>query len=174
MSRSLTTQAAAKYLNVGTTSIKRWADEGLLPCEKTAGGHRRFNIAALDRFRTREAGVMQDAVELPHLSREVIDALPYGVIQLDDAGVVLLYSRWESEFTGFAVENVEGKSFFSQVAPCTHNMLVMGAFLRGVREGVLDEEIDYTFTYRMEPRLVRLRLLRHQATQTNWITVKAR
>src|SRR5215470_14984746 len=30
-------------LGVGTTSIKRWADSGLLDCVKTPGGHRRYS-----------------------------------------------------------------------------------------------------------------------------------
>ena len=38
----LSTTEAAALLGVGTTSIKRWADEGILPCAKTVGGHRRF------------------------------------------------------------------------------------------------------------------------------------
>lgn len=30
-------------MDVGTSTIKRWADEGRLQCHKTAGGHRRFS-----------------------------------------------------------------------------------------------------------------------------------
>jgi excisionase family DNA binding protein len=43
----ISTQQAAALLGVGTTSIKRWADEGVLRCEKTVGGHRRFSRAAV-------------------------------------------------------------------------------------------------------------------------------
>jgi MerR family transcriptional regulator, light-induced transcriptional regulator len=46
----LSTQDAAALAGVGTTSVKRWADEGVLPCHKTAGGHRRFDRAVLERF----------------------------------------------------------------------------------------------------------------------------
>ncbi|MBT8492762.1 MAG: helix-turn-helix domain-containing protein, partial [Deltaproteobacteria bacterium] len=38
----LTTRQAAEIVGVGTTSIKRWSDEGKLPAIKTAGGHRRY------------------------------------------------------------------------------------------------------------------------------------
>jgi excisionase family DNA binding protein len=47
----LTTREAAELLRVGTTSIKRWADSGLLPCVKTPGGHRRFERGAVETFR---------------------------------------------------------------------------------------------------------------------------
>jgi excisionase family DNA binding protein len=46
----LTTQEAAALLGVGTTSIKRWADAGLLECVKTPGGHRRFPRSAVIAF----------------------------------------------------------------------------------------------------------------------------
>ncbi len=41
-------------LGVSEASVKRWADSGLLPMEKTAGGHRRFrpeDVAAVRRSR---------------------------------------------------------------------------------------------------------------------------
>ena len=46
----LTTAEAARLAGVGTTSVKRWADLKLLPCVKTAGGHRRYRRRELERF----------------------------------------------------------------------------------------------------------------------------
>ena len=46
----LTTAEAARVARVGGSSVKRWADQNLLPCVKTAGGHRRFRRADLERF----------------------------------------------------------------------------------------------------------------------------
>lgn len=50
--RRLTSREAARVLGVSEASVKRWADGGLLPMEKTAGGHRRFrpeDVAAVRR-----------------------------------------------------------------------------------------------------------------------------
>ncbi len=47
MDTFISTREAAALLGVGTTSIKRWADEGVLACEKTVGGHRRFSRDAV-------------------------------------------------------------------------------------------------------------------------------
>lgn len=53
----LSTADAARVLGAGPTSVKRWADTGVLDCVRTAGGHRRFTREALDRFmRLRELG----------------------------------------------------------------------------------------------------------------------
>ncbi|HEX2880707.1 MAG TPA: cobalamin-dependent protein [Polyangiaceae bacterium] len=50
MEALISTAEAARLAGVGTTSVKRWADEGLLPCQKTAGGHRRFVRYEVERF----------------------------------------------------------------------------------------------------------------------------
>ena len=39
----LSTVEAAALAGVGPSTIKRWTDMGLLPCVRTAGGHRRFD-----------------------------------------------------------------------------------------------------------------------------------
>ena len=68
--RRLTSREAARLLGVSEASVKRWADSGLLPSEKTAGGHRRFRPE--DLAAARRAG--PDAVEVPLLRRRA--ALP--------------------------------------------------------------------------------------------------
>ena len=55
MTDSLTTKGVAKLLRVSEATVKRWADSGLLPAEKTVGGHRRFRLNAIANLR-RELG----------------------------------------------------------------------------------------------------------------------
>ena len=52
---ALTTQEVARLLSVSEATIKRWAEEGLIQSEKTVGGHRRFGLAEIARFK-RERG----------------------------------------------------------------------------------------------------------------------
>ena len=56
MTDSLTTKAVAKLLRVREATVKRWADNGLLRSDKTAGGHRRFSLHAVALLR-RELGI---------------------------------------------------------------------------------------------------------------------
>jgi excisionase family DNA binding protein len=44
------TAEVARLSGVGPTAVKRWADEGLLPSTRTAGGHRRFARSEVERF----------------------------------------------------------------------------------------------------------------------------
>jgi excisionase family DNA binding protein len=40
----------ARLAGVGSTAVKRWTDDGLLRCIRTAGGHRRFRRGDVDAF----------------------------------------------------------------------------------------------------------------------------
>jgi excisionase family DNA binding protein len=40
----------AKLLRVHYDSVVRWADDGVIPCFRTPGKHRRFRRSDIDRF----------------------------------------------------------------------------------------------------------------------------
>lgn len=44
------TKQLSSLLGVSVSSIKRWADEGLIPCIRTPGGHRKFREADVKDF----------------------------------------------------------------------------------------------------------------------------
>jgi excisionase family DNA binding protein len=46
----LSTADVARLFNVTETTVKRWADEGTLRCQKTPGGHRKFEIRNVVEF----------------------------------------------------------------------------------------------------------------------------
>lgn len=63
----MTSTQVAELLGVGPTSVKRWADAGLIPCVRTAGQHRRFERRVVDAFIERQRsgdGVADEQVDL--------------------------------------------------------------------------------------------------------------
>jgi photoactive yellow protein len=111
---------------------------------------------------------------LGSLDRETADKQPFGVVKLDNDGKVLLYNKYESELGKVAVSEAEGKIFFTRVAPCTNNKLFKGKFERGVAEGSLDTQFNYTFTYKLRPTNVAVHMYICPQTKTNWLFIQKR
>lgn len=76
----LTSTQAAELLQASPTSVKRWADAGVLPCVRTAGGHRRFRADDLELFRRSQNG--QSDEESSDVDEWIVDLLldrPYRI-----------------------------------------------------------------------------------------------
>jgi photoactive yellow protein len=109
---------------------------------------------------------------LPSMSRAEVDAQDFGIVKVDDNGNITLYNRYEADLASVEPSAAEGKSFFTQIAPCTNNTLFFGNFKRGVKDGKLNALFPYTFTYRMRPTNVKVHMYRDANTRTNWVLVK--
>ncbi len=111
------------------------------------------------------------AEKLRHADDDQLDNAPFGIIKVDDEGKVEFFNQYEAELSGMDPDEVVGRNFFTQVAPCTNNRLFRGRFKKGVRRGELDETFTYTYTYKMRPTLVDVHMYRDEMGQ-NWITVQ--
>lgn len=109
---------------------------------------------------------------ISHLSPDELDSRPFGVIGLDAEGTVLTYNQYESELTGRQPDNVIGKNFFTEVAPCTNVQQFAGQFRRGVKEGELHVTFPYRFDFEMEPRNVVVTLYYSATTEKAWVFVR--
>jgi photoactive yellow protein len=112
--------------------------------------------------------------KLDNLTEKEANELPFGVVRVDDEGIVNLYNQYESEISKLPSNEVVGKNFFLTVAPCTNNRLFKGKFDTGVNNNSLDLEFLYTFTYCLRPTNVAIRLYRHSESKTNWIFTQRR
>jgi photoactive yellow protein len=101
-------------------------------------------------------------------SDATLDGLPFGVIGFGPDGVVTRYNTVEAQGAGYSADRVVGRHLFLDVAPCMHNYLVAQRF---EDETTLDAQLDYTFTFRVRPTPVRLRLLRDPAQVTRYVIV---
>ncbi len=101
-----------------------------------------------------------------------IDKLAFGAVQLDASGKILAYNAAEGAITGRDPKAVIGKSFFTEVAPCTNTPAFKGAFDKGVKEGDLNTMFEYTFDYNMKPTKVKVHMKKAMVGNTFWVFVK--
>lgn len=105
--RTLSPKDLAEAVGVSESSLKRWADEGLINVSRTAGGHRRITLAEAIRY-IRESGLpivnpkalgITDLNNVPHdqLSRPesadqpLVDAVSNGKAELARGLVLSMY-----------------------------------------------------------------------------------
>ena len=106
----ISTKKAMQLLGVGSTTIKRWADQDKLPFIRTIGGHRRFRRDAVNRLLrqqpatdknaairewiellTEESDVMRIRAEIYQLRHQRGDA--YRTAEFLDNVILELWSR---------------------------------------------------------------------------------
>ncbi len=104
------------------------------------------------------------------LSSAELDALPYGMIQLDSQGTVLRYSSAETRLSGLTAGETVGRNFFRDVAPCTQVGDFFGRFQEGVRARQLDVVFNFRFAFR-PPKDVRIHLFYSKTTRSVWVKV---
>ncbi len=75
---------AARLLGVGTSSLRDWADSGAVRCERTGGGHRRFQVHDLADWLERHGG---------HLPASEPRAMVDGRVPADTEVAMLLRRR---------------------------------------------------------------------------------
>lgn len=110
---------------------------------------------------------------LSELTREQLDVLPYGVVGLDEHDRVVDFNAFESALARRRREDVIGKSFFLDVAPCT-NVEQLAGWVRSARATGVDAETQLMFVFRFPfgQRLVDLTLAFHSATKKTTIVVR--
>ena len=106
VAKNLTSKEAARILGVSEASVKRWADSGLLPAIRTAGGHRRFQPADIAFFQHSSA---KQSAPLP---APKIKLLPADRAKLVDRMLeALLKGRSEEVLSLFINLSLQGESF---------------------------------------------------------------
>ncbi len=102
-----------------------------------------------------------------------LDALEFGVIGIDTAGVVRRYNAPESKMAGLSPQRVLGHPLFTVVAPCMNNFMVAQRFVDAATAATpLDATIDYVLTLRMRPVKVKLRLLSQPGEGMRYVLVQ--
>jgi photoactive yellow protein len=98
--------------------------------------------------------------------------LPFGAVLLDRGGKILKYSKAEGLIAGRSPEEVMGRNFFNEVAPCAKGKRFHGEFLKFSQTGAANVMFDYEFDYKMRPVKVRIHLKSTPDGQNCWMFVK--
>lgn len=109
---------------------------------------------------------------LAGMKDQELDGLAFGAIQLDGNGKIISYNAAEGEITGRNAEDVIGKNFFTEVAPCTNSEEFYGRFKRGVESGNLNDLFEYVFDYKMKPTKVKVHMKKAITDDSYWVFVK--
>ena len=115
---------------------------------------------------------MITAAQLAEMSRAELDALPYGAIRLSPFGTVLSYNATEARLAGRVPEQVLGRNFFRDVAPCTDVQEFHGQFTSLVRGGrsIFHE---FSFDFPFDPPLrVHITFLRDRGDDSVWVLIE--
>jgi photoactive yellow protein len=97
--------------------------------------------------------------EAANLTAADLDELPFGTIHLDPAGMIRSYNRAEEKISGRKRQDVVGRNFFRDVAPCTRVQRFFGTFQEGVSRKELNEIFDFSFRFPAGTRDVRIRMI---------------
>jgi photoactive yellow protein len=100
-----------------------------------------------------------------------LDALPYGIIQLDAHGRILKYNAVESRLASLPQAQAIGKQFFTEIAPCTKVQAFYGRFKDGVIRESLDATFQFHFAFKQQPRDVTVRLFYSKRTRSVWVMI---
>ncbi|MFO8065330.1 MAG: photoactive yellow protein [Spirochaetota bacterium] len=109
---------------------------------------------------------------LSSMKDDELDGLAFGAIQLDKDGTILQYNSAEADITGRDAEEVKGKNFFRDVAPCTNTDEFYGKFKEGVDSGNLNSMFEYVFDYKMQPTKVKVHMKKALSGDSYWVFVK--
>ncbi|WP_113907645.1 photoactive yellow protein [Aliidiomarina celeris] len=110
--------------------------------------------------------------KLSSMSKQQLDNVAFGAIQLDGKGNILKYNAAEGDITGRDPSSVIGKNFFTQVAPCTNSPQFKGKFDEGVKNDNLNTMFEYTFDYEMKPTKVKVHMKKALTGDSFWVFVK--
>ena len=100
-----------------------------------------------------------------------LDALPFGMIQLDRTGKILKFNRTEANLARINQERQLGLNFFDDVAPCTKVREFYGRFQEGLQKRSLYETFGFVFKFDHGWRNVAITMMYSDKTDSVWVLV---
>lgn len=114
----------------------------------------------------------QDLDNILNREPQRAEYLPFGAVMLDRHGKIVKYNKAEGLIANRTPEDMIGKDFFNEVAPCAKGKRFHGEFLKFHRTGQLNVMFDYKFAYKGADVGVKIHLKAQPDGQNCWMFVK--
>lgn len=106
------------------------------------------------------------------MTPDMLDALPYGVVRLDEENRVIAYSKSEEALARRSREDTLGRDFFEEVAPCANVKALAGWIADASTAGRSDAmQTPFIFDFPHGRQLVELALAYDATSRSTTITV---
>jgi photoactive yellow protein len=102
----------------------------------------------------------QVSTGIPGLSKEELDKLPFGVIELNRDGVIISFNQAEEGLSRRSKVDAIGRNFFTEVAPCADVQDFRGRFDEFLTKDSLSENFDYVYYFGSRAVAVMITFLR--------------
>lgn len=110
------------------------------------------------------------------LDERGLDAQPFGIIRLNRNATVLSYNLYEEHHARRKRQDVIGRHFFTDVAPCSRVKRFYGRFLLGVEQRELNTTFDFVFYFPHKTRHVDVSLFYRRAAHVRddvvWVIIR--
>jgi photoactive yellow protein len=100
--------------------------------------------------------------EIPQIDFATLDLLPYGIIVVDEQGIILYYNLREEQISNRRRDVVLGRNFFSEIAPCTQVQEFYGRFRETMDNIGGVANFHFRFPFPDRPREVEISLTRFE------------
>lgn len=114
----------------------------------------------------------QDLDNILNREPQRAEYLPFGAVMLDRNGKIVKYNKAEGLIANRTPDEMIGKDFFNDVAPCAKGKRFHGEFLKFHRTGQLNVMFDYKFAYKGADVGVKIHLKAQPDGQNCWMFVK--
>lgn len=114
----------------------------------------------------------QDLDNILNREPQRAEYLPFGAVMLDRSGNIVKYNKAEGLISNRTPEEMLGKNFFNDVAPCAKGKRFHGEFLKFNRTGQINVMFDYKFAYKGTNVGVKIHLKAQPDGQHCWMFVK--
>jgi methanogenic corrinoid protein MtbC1 len=147
MKQSYSTKQLAKMWDVSESTIKRWADAGMLKCRKTIGGHRKFELEDIIEFQN-QCDLAKKGIIAGNKTAEGDGELKRLLDESDFIGLANLYEQAALAGKSSLVSSLFNQSSRHGLSLATIGeeiirpaMQEVGTLWRAGRIGVLDEHL---------------------------------